>query len=92
MRYVYVDYEPETIARSAPRGARNAEIAAWVLENCGLEATSRQITQVKKDNGVVTRGGHNRSRAKPADPVDVPSGIRAAIEAALQHFGIIPEN
>ena len=88
MKYVCVDYEPPSdIPLRYP--ANYSEISAWVLEEYGMKASSRQVTQVKRKHGIVTQGGQSRPLPEGVEPPKVPPEIEAAIEAALRHFRML---
>lgn len=91
MRYVYLDYEPVSGIRFRyPANYRT--IKAWVLQEYGLKVSSQYVTQVKRKHGIVTQGGQSRPLPEGVEPVEVPPEIEAAVEAALRHFLLLPEN
>ena len=87
-QYVYVDYEPPQDTRFR-RSASNQEIMAWVMKEYGMETSSPQVTHVKREHGIVTRGVRGGPLPEGAEPPEVPAEIEAAIEAALKHFRMI---
>lgn len=80
-----MDYEPSLDA-TPYHPATYREIRAWVLQEYGLKVSSRYVTQVKRKHGIITQGGQSRPLTERVEPIEVPSEIEAAIEAALRHF------
>ena len=96
-RYIYFDYEPQPGIQWAQsiqplEYATYRTINAWVRQEYGLNVSSQQIAQVRRENGIVTARGTSRPRTEGLKPVEVPPEKEAAIEAAFRHFGMIPEN
>lgn len=87
-QYVYVDYEPPQDTRFR-RSVGNKEIIAWVLEEYGLEASSPQVTYVKRKHGAATRGIRSGPLLEGIEPPKIPAEIESAIEAALRYFRMI---
>lgn len=89
-RYIYLDYEPWPNALSIPfrRPATYPEIKAWVLRECGLTVNDKHIAQIKRKHGILTQGNQHEPLQTSTD---VPPEKEAAIEAALRHFGMLPD-
>ena len=89
--YVYLDYEPWPDAHGIRyrKPATYLEISEWVSREYGLAVTGHHIAQVKRKHGIVIR----RNQSEPARQEDtrIPPDREAAIEAALRHFGMIPD-
>lgn len=64
------------------------EIQEWVRAKSGFVPKTCWIAHVKSDSGLIERNASNRfdhpTRVHPC-----PSNRRAAIEAALRHFGMV---
>ena len=91
---VYVDYSPESseyMDKLSPR-ATYPEIKAWVLENRGLKVSSLYISQVKRKHGLPVGECYNKPKSADARVPACPPEKEAAIEDALRHFKLIPEN
>jgi len=89
--YIYLDYEPWPGAQGIRyrKPATYLEISEWVSRKYGLTVTGHHITQIKRKHDIVIR----RSQSEPTQQRDtgVPPEKEAAIEAALRHFGMIPD-
>ena len=83
-----MDYEPPDDIQVS-RLATNKEIDAWVRREYGLKPMPWQIAYVKRKHPCAMRRGHSKPFPEGATPVEVPSELEAAIEAALRHFGMI---
>ena len=95
-RYLYLDYEPQPgIQWPWPRDHRKPgtypDIMAWVWQEYGLKAQSPQIARVRRKHGVFTGGGHGRPLPAGVEPAKIPPEKEAAIETALRHFGMLPD-
>lgn len=92
--YIHVSFEPENslyLDRMPPH-ATYPEIKAWVLENRGLKVSSLYISQVKRKHGLPVGECYNKPKTEDARVPRCPPEQEAAIEDALRHFKLIPEN
>lgn len=90
--YFYVDYAPETAdyLRHRPVQASFTEIQQWILDNYGFKVGSMYVSEVKRDHGIHALGTCTYPPPYKAKNFACPPDKRAAIEAALRHFGMIP--
>lgn len=91
--FIYVDYAPESseYMEKMPPRATYPEIKAWVLENHGLKVSSLYISQVKRKHGLPVGESYNKPKDEGAKQPQCPPEKAAAIEAALRHFRLIPD-
>ena len=89
-RHVYLDYEPSPDMK-VPHDPTYPEIKAWVLENHGLKVSSLYISQVKRKHGLPVGESYNKPKDEGAKQPQCPPEKEAAIEAALRHFRLIPD-
>ncbi|MDE7245316.1 MAG: 23S rRNA (uracil(1939)-C(5))-methyltransferase RlmD [Oscillospiraceae bacterium] len=91
-QHIYLDYEPSPDMK-IPRNPTYPEIKAWVLENHGLKVSPLYISQIKRKHGLPADESYNKPKSEDAKASpQCPPEKEVAIEAALRHFGLIPEN
>ena len=92
--YIHVSFEPESSSYldRMPPHATYPEIKAWVLENRGMKVSSLYISQVKRKHGLPVGECYNKPKSEDAKVPRCPPDKEAAIEDALRHFKLIPEN
>ena len=69
-----------------PRRVTYIDIQAHVRATQGFTPKTAWIAHVKDSNGLAVRRTHNRASSRL---VPCPPDRRAAIEAALRHFGVL---
>ena len=78
------DYPPT----KAEAGAAYQEIKEYVSDNFGLNISTLNISQVKREHGIIERDNYNKGKDGHRVP-QCPPEKRKAIEKALEYFKMI---
>lgn len=89
--YFYVSYTPENAGylKNRPIEPSFTEIQRWIMDEYGFKVGSMYVTEVKRDHGIQALGNFTYPRPDATKRFKCPPDKRAAIEAALRHFGVI---
>lgn len=91
--YFYVSYAPKNAdyLKNRPVQASFTEIQHWILDNYGFKVGSIYVSEVKRDHGIHALGTCVYPPPYRTKNFKCPPEKRTAIEAALRHFGMIPD-